>query len=51
MSDEPQTSTESTGSELAREERRLERLRLVTQLWPTPDRFDDDPDPGPEEAA
>ena len=31
--------------ELEREERRLERLRLVTNSWPTADRFDDDVPP------
>jgi hypothetical protein len=36
-------------SELEREERRLERLRLVVTAWPTPDRFDDD-DEGPAAA-
>jgi hypothetical protein len=32
-------------SELEREERRLERLRLVATGWPPPERFDDDPEP------
>jgi hypothetical protein len=42
--------TEKQLSELEREERRLERLRLVaTQVWPTPDRFEDD-DEGPAAA-
>ena len=41
MSDEQQT-TEQQLSEVEREERRLERLRLVTQLWPLPSRFEDD---------
>ena len=50
MSDESQTPPESSTPELDREQRRLERLRLVTELWPPPDRFDD-PDPGPQEAA
>jgi hypothetical protein len=31
-------------SELEREERRLERLRLVVAAWPIPDRFEDDDD-------
>jgi hypothetical protein len=48
MSDEQQT-TEKQLSELEREERRLERLRLVTQVWPLPDRFEDD-DEGPRAA-
>jgi len=50
VSDESQTPPESSTPELDREQRRLERLRLVTELWPPPDRFDD-PDPGPQEAA
>jgi hypothetical protein len=41
MSDEQQTQ-EDQAPELEREERRLERLRLVTSSWPTADRFDDD---------
>jgi hypothetical protein len=43
MSEEQQTS-EPQGSELEREERRLERLRLVATAWPAPDRFEDDDD-------
>jgi hypothetical protein len=50
MSDEPRTPSEASGPELEREQRRLERLRLVNELWPPPDRFDD-PDPPPQEAA
>lgn len=50
MSDEPQTPQEAQAPELEREERRLERLRLVTQLWTPPDQFDD-PDSGPDQAA
>jgi len=50
VSDESQTPAESSGPELDREQRRLERLRLVNELWPPPDRFDD-PDPPPQEAA
>jgi hypothetical protein len=42
-------TTEQQVSELEREERRLERLRLVVTAWPTPDRFDDDED-GPAAA-
>ena len=42
-------TTEQQVSELEREERRLERLRLVVAPWPTPDRFDDD-DEGPAAA-
>jgi hypothetical protein len=48
MSDEHQT-TEQQLSEVEREERRLERLRLVAQLWPVPDRSEDDDD-GPAAA-
>jgi len=44
MSDEPQTP-EPQAPELEREERRLERLRLVTNLWPQVESYDDDPDP------
>jgi hypothetical protein len=50
MSDEQQTSQESPAPELEREKRRLARLRLVTELWPPADGFDD-PDPGPDQAA
>jgi hypothetical protein len=49
MSDEPQKPDDPPAPELERERRRLERLRLVSQLWPVPDRFDDDPTP--QEAA
>jgi hypothetical protein len=48
MSDE-QTAQDTQPTELEREERRLERLRLVTQLWPPADRFEDD-DEGPAAA-
>jgi hypothetical protein len=44
MSDEPQTN-EQQASELEREERRLERLRLVVNSWPPPEHFDDDSPP------
>lgn len=37
-------------SELEREERRLERLRLVVSRWPAPNRFDEF-EPDPKEAA
>jgi hypothetical protein len=50
VSDDAQTPAESSGPELDREQRRLERLRLVNELWPPRDRFDD-PDPPPQEAA
>jgi hypothetical protein len=32
-------------SELEREERRLERLRLIVNSWPQPEHFDDEPSP------
>jgi hypothetical protein len=48
MSEEQQTP-EQQASELEREERRLERLRLVVTTWPSPDRFEDD-DEGPAAA-
>jgi hypothetical protein len=48
MSEEQQT-TEQLASELEREERRLERLRLVVTAWPAPERFEDDDD-GPAAA-
>ena len=44
MSEEQQT-TEQQPSELEREERRLERLRLVANSWPRPEQFDDDTPP------
>jgi hypothetical protein len=50
MSDEPQAPFEAPAPELEREQRRLERLRLVTQQWPLADR-DDESDPGPQQAA
>jgi hypothetical protein len=50
VSDESDTQSESSTPELDREQRRLERLRLVNELWPPPDRFED-PDPAPPEAA
>ena len=46
---EEQQATEQQVSELEREERRLERLRLVASGWPPADRFDDD-DEGPAAA-
>ena len=48
MSEEQQT-TEQAASELEREERRLERLRLVVSGWPPAERFEDD-DEGPTAA-
>jgi hypothetical protein len=47
MSDEQ--TQEPQPSELEREERRLERLRLVVTAWPVPNSFEDD-DPGPQAA-
>jgi hypothetical protein len=44
MSDDQQQTTEEA-PELEREERRLQRLRLVSQLSTPAERFDDDPDP------
>jgi hypothetical protein len=49
MSDEQQTQ-DPQPSELEREERRLERLRLVATAWPSPDPSYED-DPGPPTAA
>jgi hypothetical protein len=48
MSEEQQQTTEQS-PELEREERRLERLRLVATAWPAVDRFEDD-DEGPAAA-
>jgi hypothetical protein len=52
MSDEQQEPRETTQmSELQREERRLERLRLVSsRSWPTPVRFNED-ESEPDKAA
>jgi len=44
MSDETQ-NIEQQPSELEREERRLERLRLVANAWPPPDHFEDETPP------
>ncbi|HEX9380505.1 MAG TPA: hypothetical protein VF891_03320 [Gaiellaceae bacterium] len=38
-------TTEQQAPELEREERRLERLRLVVNAWPPEDHFDDDTPP------
>ncbi len=43
MSDETQKTVEPPAPQLEREERRLERLRLVTQ--PPEQPWEDDPDP------
>ncbi len=47
MSDESHQASDPQASELEREERRLERLRLVvSQVWPSSaEPYDDDPDP------
>ena len=51
MSDEQQQPEPSQITELQREERRLERLRLVSsQSWPTPNRFEE-PESEPDRAA
>jgi hypothetical protein len=38
-------TTEQQTSELEREERRLERLRLVVNAWPLQEHFEDDDPP------
>jgi hypothetical protein len=43
--EEPGLREVPPSNELEREERRLERLRLAVSHWPTPNRFDFDPDP------
>jgi hypothetical protein len=45
MSDDQQQQTPEEAPELEREGRRLQRLRLVSQLSTPAERFDDDPDP------
>jgi hypothetical protein len=45
MSDETENTQQQQPSELDREERRLERLRLVANAWPPPEHFDDEPSP------
>jgi hypothetical protein len=47
---EEEEPREHRPSELEREERRLERLRLVVTSWPTPKHLEEF-DPGPQEAA
>jgi hypothetical protein len=48
--DEQSQTQDPQSSELEREERRLERLRLVTaQIWPQVDRYEDEPE-GPAAA-
>ena len=47
MSEEQQTQN-GQPSELEREERRLERLRLVATAWRAPDHYyEEDPEPRP----
>jgi hypothetical protein len=50
MSENPEPEEQAAASELEREERRLERLRLVVNTWPTPSRADEF-EPGPQDAA
>src|SRR3954452_23663368 len=50
MSEEPTTTEQAKSPELEREERRLERLRLVGHVWAPDERYDD-PDPDPPPAA
>jgi DNA polymerase sigma len=46
MSNDSHQTADPQASELEREERRLERLRLVvSQVWPSAEPYDDDPDP------
>jgi hypothetical protein len=52
MSEDPTTTEQAKSPELEREERRLERLRLVANVWAPDERYDDDdPDPDPPAAA
>jgi hypothetical protein len=44
VSEQEQTAEEES-PELERERRRLERLRLVVAVWPSPGRFEDDDEP------
>jgi hypothetical protein len=50
MSEDRTTTEEAKSPELEREERRLERLRLVAHVWAPDERYDD-PDPDPPAAA
>jgi hypothetical protein len=50
MSDE-ERAEQAPASELEREERRLERLRLITTAWPMPKPSQGDLTPDPREAA
>lgn len=46
-----EAAEKAPATELEREERRLERLRLITTAWPTPKPSDEDFTPDPREAA
>jgi hypothetical protein len=50
MSEDPTTTEKAKSPELEREERRLERLRLVAHVWAPDERYDD-PDPDSPPAA
>ena len=50
VADDDEEPRERRPSELEREERRLERLRLIAAPWPTPNPFDEF-EPDPQEAA
>lgn len=50
VTEEDEPRDDRRPSELEREERRLERLRLVVTRWPTPDPFAEW-EPDPKEAA
>jgi hypothetical protein len=51
MSENQEPNESAAASELEREERRLERLRLITTAWPTPKPSQGDFTPDPQEAA
>jgi hypothetical protein len=50
VSDQNEPREQRHESELEREERRLQRLRLVVTPWPTPNHYEKF-EPGPQEAA
>ncbi len=50
VSEEPERADDLQTSELEREERRLERLRLIVNAWSAPGGVED-VDPDPKEAA
>jgi hypothetical protein len=50
VNEELRPEEDGLDSELEREGRRLERLRLVVSHWPTPNRFEEF-EPDPKEAA